>query len=154
MTYVSYNRGYKSGGFNGQLPSDPAFLPERVDAYEVGALERRVFSEPGRRSLLGLAPLASLGEESPFHPELASIREELPGASSREIASAWELRTYMADLLLRDSDVMSMRHSLELRVPLVDRPLIEWLWRQPAGRCWPRGPASTATSAGSWRRTS
>jgi asparagine synthase (glutamine-hydrolysing) len=38
----------------------------------------------------------------------------------------------MADVLLRDSDVMSMRHSLELRVPFVDRPLVEWLWRQPA----------------------
>ena len=49
-----------------------------------------------------------------------------------ETISAWELRTYMADVLLRDSDVMSMRHSLELRVPFVDRPLIEWLWRQPA----------------------
>jgi asparagine synthase (glutamine-hydrolysing) len=35
-------------------------------------------------------------------------------------------------VLLRDSDIMSMRHSLELRVPFIDRPLIEWLWRQPA----------------------
>jgi asparagine synthase (glutamine-hydrolysing) len=33
-------------------------------------------------------------------------------------------------VLLRDSDVMSMRHSLELRVPFVDRPLVEWLWNQ------------------------
>ncbi|HYP18200.1 MAG TPA: asparagine synthase-related protein, partial [Opitutus sp.] len=49
-----------------------------------------------------------------------------------ETISAWELRTYMSDLLLRDSDMMSMRHSLELRVPFVDRPLIEWLWRQPS----------------------
>jgi asparagine synthase (glutamine-hydrolysing) len=38
----------------------------------------------------------------------------------------------MADVLLRDSDVMSMRHSLELRVPFIDRNLIEWLWRQPS----------------------
>ncbi len=38
----------------------------------------------------------------------------------------------MADVLLRDSDVMSMRHSLELRVPFIDRPLVEWIWRQPA----------------------
>lgn len=38
----------------------------------------------------------------------------------------------MADVLLRDSDVFSMRASLELRVPFVDRPLIEWLWRQPS----------------------
>ena len=67
-------------------------------------------------------------------PSIRSCR--LSGRTCRtpatfEIASAWELRTYMADLLLRDSDVMSMRHSLELRVPFVDRPLIEWLWRQP-----------------------
>jgi asparagine synthase (glutamine-hydrolysing) len=48
------------------------------------------------------------------------------------LVSAWEMRTYMADLLLRDSDVMSMRHSLELRVPFIDRPLVEWIWRQPA----------------------
>jgi glycosyltransferase involved in cell wall biosynthesis len=44
-------------------------------------------------------------------------------------------------LLLRDSDVMSMRHSLELRVPFVDRPLIEWLWRQkPEYRFTPGRP--------------
>jgi asparagine synthase (glutamine-hydrolysing) len=36
----------------------------------------------------------------------------------------------MADVLLRDSDVMSMQHSLELRVPFIDRPLVEWLWNQ------------------------
>ena len=118
------------------------------DTYEAGALERRVFSEPGRRSLLGPEPLASLGGEAPFHPELAEIREELPDASPRELASAWELRTYMADLLLRDSDVMSMRHSLELRVPLVDRPLIEWLWRQPeAYRFTPCRPKDALAAA-------
>jgi iron complex outermembrane receptor protein len=32
MGYVSYNRGYKSGGFNDGTP----FQPERLDAYEVG----------------------------------------------------------------------------------------------------------------------
>ena len=36
------------------------------------------------------------------------------------------------DVLLRDSDVFSMAHSLELRVPFVDRVLLEWLWPQPA----------------------
>jgi asparagine synthase (glutamine-hydrolysing) len=35
-------------------------------------------------------------------------------------------------VLLRDSDVFSMAHSLELRVPFVDRVLLEWLWPQPA----------------------
>jgi iron complex outermembrane receptor protein len=48
--YVSYNRGYKSGGFFGGQTADPAALApyddEKVDAYEVGAktqwLDRRV----------------------------------------------------------------------------------------------------------------
>ena len=38
----------------------------------------------------------------------------------------------MADVLLRDSDVMSMAHSIELRVPFIDTQFIEWLWAQPA----------------------
>jgi outer membrane receptor protein involved in Fe transport len=36
MTYVSYNTGFKSGGYNGQFPTDAAFLPEKLEAYEVG----------------------------------------------------------------------------------------------------------------------
>jgi asparagine synthase (glutamine-hydrolysing) len=63
---------------------------------------------------------------------LEDIAFELTGADDFQIISAWELRTYMADVLLRDSDVFSMTHSLELRVPLVDRALFEWLWTQPA----------------------
>jgi iron complex outermembrane recepter protein len=36
LAYVSYNRGYKSGGFNpAALPAD-AYNPEKLDAYEVG----------------------------------------------------------------------------------------------------------------------
>ncbi len=57
---------------------------------------------------------------------------ELTGADPFQIISGWELRTYMADTLLRDSDVFSMAHSLELRVPFVDRVLLEWLWPQAA----------------------
>jgi outer membrane receptor protein involved in Fe transport len=36
LGYASYNRGSKSGGFNTRDPSNPAFLPEQLDAYEVG----------------------------------------------------------------------------------------------------------------------
>jgi asparagine synthase (glutamine-hydrolysing) len=81
-----------------------------------------------------LAPdvLAKIGEAAVFHPRLEAMRADLDVADLFSLASAWEMRTYMADLLLRDSDVMSMRHSLELRVPFIDRPLVEWIWRQPA----------------------
>jgi iron complex outermembrane recepter protein len=37
MVYASYNRGFKSGGFNGQVPTEKPFLPESLDAYEIGA---------------------------------------------------------------------------------------------------------------------
>jgi iron complex outermembrane recepter protein len=38
LGYLSYNRGFKSGGFNGFNPSslNPAYNPEVVDAYEAG----------------------------------------------------------------------------------------------------------------------
>lgn len=36
LGYISYNRGIKSGGFNILNPANPAYLPERLDAYEAG----------------------------------------------------------------------------------------------------------------------
>jgi len=108
------------------------FLAHAKNLEELGALQRRVYSDASRRTLLTPETLAAGGQSPPFHPQLARLESDLDQAGTFEVISAWELRTYMADVLLRDSDVMSMRHSLELRVPLVDRPLIEWLWRQPA----------------------
>jgi asparagine synthase (glutamine-hydrolysing) len=42
-----------------------------------------------------------------------------------------ELRTYTHNQLLRDTDVMSMAHSLEVRVPLLDHRLVEAVLRLP-----------------------
>jgi asparagine synthase (glutamine-hydrolysing) len=42
-----------------------------------------------------------------------------------------ELKTYIANTLLRDTDVMSMAHSLEVRVPLLDHVLVEQVLRLP-----------------------
>jgi asparagine synthase (glutamine-hydrolysing) len=39
--------------------------------------------------------------------------------------SLFELEGYMRHMLLRDSDVFSMRHGLELRVPLLDHKVVE-----------------------------
>ncbi len=115
---------------------------------EVAALQRAVFSSSSRRTLLHADLRATADARSPFHPALTELRAELAGADAFSTVSAWELRTYMADVLLRDSDVMSMAHSLELRVPFVDRPLIEWLWHQPtAFKFDPRQPKSVLHAA-------
>jgi asparagine synthase (glutamine-hydrolysing) len=42
-----------------------------------------------------------------------------------------ELRTYMASTLLRDTDSVSMSRSLEVRVPLLDTPLVEFVLALP-----------------------
>jgi asparagine synthase (glutamine-hydrolysing) len=42
-----------------------------------------------------------------------------------------ELRSYLANTLLRDTDAMSMRHSLEVRVPFLDAPLVEYVLSLP-----------------------
>jgi asparagine synthase (glutamine-hydrolysing) len=42
-----------------------------------------------------------------------------------------ELRSYMLNTLLRDADAMSMAHSLELRVPLLDHHIVEFVSAQP-----------------------
>ncbi|HEV2299739.1 MAG TPA: asparagine synthase (glutamine-hydrolyzing) [Candidatus Acidoferrales bacterium] len=48
-------------------------------------------------------------------------------------AVSWlETRSYLVNTLLRDTDTMSMRHSLEVRVPFLDQPLVEWTLRLPA----------------------
>jgi asparagine synthase (glutamine-hydrolysing) len=45
---------------------------------------------------------------------------------------AWlEMRTYMASTLLRDTDSVSMARSLEVRLPLLDTPLVEFVGSLP-----------------------
>ncbi len=124
------------------------FLAHARDLHELASLQRRVLPETVRLSLLAPEARAQAERLGPNHPQLEDFAFELPGADPFQIISAWELRTYMADVLLRDSDVFSMANSLELRVPFVDRPLLEWLWPQ---RSWfkydPRRPKRALADA-------
>lgn len=52
-----------------------------------------------------------------------------PGSSPLHTVMAMELRRYLHDQLLRDSDVFGMAHSLEIRVPFIDHKLTETLFR-------------------------
>jgi asparagine synthase (glutamine-hydrolysing) len=47
--------------------------------------------------------------------------------------SALEITNYLRNTLLRDTDTMSMAHSLEVRVPLLDHVLLERVMRVPGG---------------------
>ena len=54
------------------------------------------------------------------------------GAEAFASVQRGELTHYMRDTLLRDTDANSMRHSLEVRVPFLDLPLVENVLRLPS----------------------
>jgi len=107
------------------------FLANARDFHELASLQRTVFSDGARQALLepGLRKIAQ--RMGPFHPMLDDFAFELSDTGPLRSVSSWEMRTYMADVLLADSDVFSMAHSLELRTPYIDPQLVRWLWAQP-----------------------
>jgi asparagine synthase (glutamine-hydrolysing) len=106
------------------------FLSHARDLHELASLQRRVLPESTRLPMLAPEVRAQAERLGPTHPLLDDFVGELIGADPLQIISAWELRTYMADVLLRDSDVFSMANSLELRTPFVDQAFLAWLWPQ------------------------
>jgi asparagine synthase (glutamine-hydrolysing) len=91
---------------------------------------RGVFSAAGALAILN-RDFASKGLEE-FDPMtyLSSCRARSQSLDNH--VAGLELRTYMHNQLLRDADVMSMAHSLEVRAPLLDHRLVEFLARVPA----------------------
>ena len=61
----------------------------------------------------------------------------LPFLSRVSIA---ELATYLPDVLLRDTDQMSMAHALEVRVPFLDHDLVEFVLGVSDGLKYPHSP--------------
>jgi asparagine synthase (glutamine-hydrolysing) len=67
-----------------------------------------------------------------FNPLLYLSSCAAPAQSIQNRVGALELRTYMHNQLLRDTDVMSMAHSLEVRSPMLDHRLVEFVAKVPA----------------------
>lgn len=83
--------------------------------------------------LLGITPLEA-DRHTLAHQLRAALEEALPangqGSWLKEFLLI-ETGTYLANTLLRDNDATSMAHSLELRVPLVDREIFSLSGRLP-----------------------
>ena len=54
--------------------------------------------------------------------------------------SCAEINTYMQNVLLRDTDQMSMAHALEVRVPFLDYALVEYILQVRDGVKYPHSP--------------
>jgi asparagine synthase (glutamine-hydrolysing) len=96
-------------------------------------LRRELFLPTERRVLFplpeGCDPLTGMPN---------SVIEELStrahGLDAFNQISLFELSTYMRNMLLRDADVFSMAHGLELRVPLLDHRFVEQAVQLPGAR--------------------
>jgi len=95
-------------------------------------LLRQVLSSAQRAALLSAPLLATVVDRrDPYERLLADAFERAPDASAFARISFAEARTYMHDVLLRDTDQMSMAHGLEVRVPLLDHELVDLVTSMP-----------------------
>ena len=85
-----------------------------VDVYRIS---RQLFSNDSVARITGREPSHQNG-----HEHSSDIVNEI---------SNLELKGYMTNTLLRDTDAMSMAHSLEVRVPFVDTKLVDFVLSLP-----------------------
>lgn len=76
---------------------------------------------------------------------LNDIEPEKNGVIS--YVSKREMSSYMMDVLLRDSDQMSMAHALEIRVPFIDHRLVEYMLKQSDNVKFPNSPKELLVDA-------
>ena len=119
----------------GKIAKALAFGGDDLGAYYV---ERGLFSPTEVRNLLAPELGAAIDACEPRAALAARINpEQLP---AEERVSAMEFQQYLQVQLLRDTDAVSMRHSLEVRTPFVDRDLLLAAIRVPP-RLRRAGPA-------------
>jgi asparagine synthase (glutamine-hydrolysing) len=68
---------------------------------------------------------------TPWWGWLSEVTREAHTMDGFTAVSWLELRSYLTSTLLRDTDAMSMWHSLEVRVPFLDSPLVEYILSVP-----------------------
>jgi asparagine synthase (glutamine-hydrolysing) len=110
-------------------------LYDRVYMYADKAptsLPARVLS----RSLWGHLPASPLPDPYPCAPLPLS---EVNGKNILEHALNHDQRTYLHHLSLKRADAVGMAHSLELRVPFLDRKIVELSARVPGSLMFKRG---------------
>jgi asparagine synthase (glutamine-hydrolysing) len=71
-------------------------------------------------------------DDIPWRNWLAETARQAANLDSFGAISCLEARSYMVSTLLRDTDSVSMAHSLEVRVPLLDHVLVEFVAQLPA----------------------
>ncbi|HMV85725.1 MAG TPA: asparagine synthase (glutamine-hydrolyzing) [Blastocatellia bacterium] len=138
-----------AGGNSIQASKAAAMIGSDGTLAEMYPILRQVFSLSKRRSLLS-ERWRQLNEQWQ-DPYVALLQTAYRQADDLELLSRIsyaEGRTYLHDVLLRDSDQMSMAHALEVRVPLLDHKLVEYLMGVPDEFKRPNGVPKSLLVAG------
>ncbi|OAI58040.1 hypothetical protein AYO49_06040 [Verrucomicrobiaceae bacterium SCGC AG-212-N21] len=96
---------------------------------------RGIYDVPDVAALLGMPPdeARTMVSGNPLHVTLVKeLSSRAPDGWLQRLLLL-ETETYLANTLLRDNDVTSMAHSLELRVPLVDHAVFDLAGRIAPG---------------------
>jgi asparagine synthase (glutamine-hydrolysing) len=101
---------------------DPNFLPHPY-------FYTRLLFTPTQ--VLGLLKGNGLDSPEPWKDWLEETARGSKNLDDFTAVSCLESRSYMVDTLLRDTDSMSMAHSIEVRVPFLDHALVEFVTRLP-----------------------
>lgn len=111
-----------------------AELCQRPASLVAVYLLRRELFLPGQRRALWPLPAECDPHSGLPLPTLAALQQHQAESDS---ISSLELSGYLQHMLLRDADVFSLVHALELRVPLLDHAVVEVVLPLPAE--WKRG---------------
>jgi asparagine synthase (glutamine-hydrolysing) len=121
------------------LWNDPNFLPHPY-------FYSRLLFTPAQ--VLGLLSRNGVASPEPWENWLLETARGSERLDDFTAVSCLESRSYMVNTLLRDTDAMSMAHSLEVRVPFLDHPLVEYVTRLPGSIKRPNGtPKSLLVNA-------
>jgi asparagine synthase (glutamine-hydrolysing) len=104
----------------------------RLDVY---CILRLLFSATVRSELLAEGIPCGRGLDVDLMRELSRQADAMDVVNA---VSMLEMRLYMQNMLLRDTDQMAMAHGLEVRVPLLDHKLVEEVARIPGALKLPR----------------
>lgn len=88
---------------------------------------RQLFS-PNTRKLLREGACESQVFNGLPHESVCMLAREMEGLDLFSTISLLELRLYLANMLLRDGDFMSMAHGIEVRVPYLDHELVDYVF--------------------------
>jgi asparagine synthase (glutamine-hydrolysing) len=98
---------------------------------------RALFTPDHVRALRGDAQPP--GDDAPWRAWMGETARQAARFDGFTAVSCLEARSYMVNTLLRDTDSVSMAHSLEVRVPLLDHVLVEAVAQLPAAAKQKRG---------------